>query len=77
MTADPKIKVSQRATLYPQAVTLKMSDEQLKLIEQRAKHCRVRPSVWMRSILMQAAISASRDPGDGYLRIREPDGVTT
>jgi hypothetical protein len=32
----------------------------------------------MRSILMQAAQSASRDqPRDGYLRIREPEGITT
>ena len=38
----------------------------------------VRPSVWMRSILMQAAKSASREqPADGYIRVREPEGITT
>lgn len=66
-----------RATLYPEVATIKMSREQRRLIEQRAKHCGVRPSVWMRTILMQAAQSASRQTSDGYLRIREPDGVTT
>lgn len=68
---------AQRATLYPEAATIKMSREQRRLIEQRAKHCGVRPSVWMRSILTQAAQSASRQTSDGYLRIREPNGVTT
>jgi hypothetical protein len=66
-----------RATLYPAVTSIKMSAEQLRLINQRAKHCGVRPSAWMRSILMQAAQSASRQTSDGYLRIREPDGVTT
>ncbi len=66
-----------RAILYPAIASIKMSAEQLRLINQRAKHCGVRPSVWMRSILMQAAKSASRETGDGYIRIREPDGVTT
>ena len=47
------------------------------IIAQRAKHCGVRVSVWMRSVLLQAAQSAARQPSDGYLRIREPDGVTT
>lgn len=66
-----------RATLYPAVASIKMSAEQLRLINQRAKHCGVRPSVWMRVVLMQAAQSAARQPSDGYLRIREPDGVTT
>jgi hypothetical protein len=66
-----------RATLYPHVASVKMSAEQLRLINQRAKHCGVRPSAWMRSILMQAAQSATRVKGDGYLRIREPSGVTT
>ena len=68
--------MSRRATLYPEVATIKMSHEQRRLIDQRAKHCGVRPAVWMRSILMQAAQSASRQTSDGYLRIREPDGVT-
>lgn len=67
-----------RTALYPAVASIKMSAEQMKLINQRAKSCGVRPSVWMRSILMQAAQSASRDqPRDGYLRIREPEGITT
>jgi len=66
-----------RTTLYPEVATIKMSHEQRRLIDQRAKECGVRASVWMRSILMQAAKSAARKPEDGYLRIREPDGVTT
>jgi hypothetical protein len=67
-----------RAALYPAVASVKMSAEQMRLINQRAKLCGVRPSVWMRSILMQAASSASRDkPRDGYLRIREPEGITT
>jgi hypothetical protein len=63
--------------LYPEVATIRMSAEQLRLINLRAKHCGVRPSVWMRSVLMQAVKSAGRNPTDGYLRIREPDGVTT
>ncbi len=66
-----------RSILYPAVASIKMSTEQLRLINQRAKSCGVRPSVWMRSVLMQAVQSAARRPSDGYLRIREPDGVTT
>jgi hypothetical protein len=66
-----------RATIYTEMATVKMTPEQRRLINQRAKHCGVRVSVWMRSILMQAAQSAARQSSDGYLRIREPDGVTT
>jgi len=55
------------------STTLKLTPEQHKLIDQRAKQCGVRMSVWMRSILLQAA---QRHPHEGYLRIREPDGAT-
>lgn len=54
--------------------TIKLTPDQHKLIDMRAKRCGVRMSVWMRSILLQAA---SRQASEGYLRIREPDGVTT
>ena len=54
--------------------TIKLTPEQDRMIDQRAKKCGVRKSVWMRSILLQAA---SRQASEGYLRIREPDGVTT
>jgi len=66
-----------RATLYPAVASIKMSTEQLRLINQRAKHCGVRPSVWMRTVLMRVAQSAADNRSDGYIRIREPDGVTT
>ncbi len=67
-----------RAAFYPARASIKMGAEQMKLIKQRAKTCGVRPSVWMRSILMQAAKSASREqPADGYIRVREPEGITT
>lgn len=69
--------MSSRATIYTEVSSIKMTPEQRRIINQRAKACGVRVSVWMRSILMQAAQSANRQPSDGYLRIREPDGVTT
>jgi mobilization protein NikA len=53
--------------------SLKLTPEQHKLIDQRARQCGVRMSVWMRSILLQAA---RRQSHEGYLRIREPDGAT-
>jgi hypothetical protein len=65
-----------RAVIYTEITTIKMTAEQRRLINQRAKQCGVRASVWMRSILMQAAQSAARS-SEGYLRIREPNGVTT
>lgn len=55
-------------------ITVKVSAEQLRLIDQRAKKCGVRMSVWMREILLQAA---TRQASVGYLRIKEPDGATT
>ena len=54
-------------------ITIKVSSDQLDLIEKSAKRCRVKVSRWMRHILIQAA---TRQPAEGYLRIREPDGVT-
>lgn len=55
-------------------VSIKLTPEQHRLIEVRAKKCGVRVAVWMRMILAQAA---SRQADQGYLRIREPDGATT
>lgn len=66
-----------RAIIFTEVATVKMTPEQRRLISQRAKLCGVRVSVWMRSVLMQAAQSAARQPSDGYLRIKEPDGMTT
>jgi hypothetical protein len=45
----------------------RVTADQYKLIDQRAKQCGVRLGVWMRFILLQAA---SRKPSEGYLRIR-------
>ena len=44
-----------------------------ELIEQRAVRSGLRPATWMRSILHQAATSKPKN--DGYIRIREPNGV--
>lgn len=55
-------------------VGIKFTPEQYRAIEQRAERRGMRASVWMRSILLQAA---SRPLSDGYLRIREPDGALT
>ncbi len=54
--------------------TIKLTPEQHKLLDQRAKRCGVPLARWMRSVLLQAA---TRQASEGYLRIREPDGVTT
>lgn len=66
-----------KSVIYTTITSLKLTPTQQRLIHQRAKLCGVRTSVWMRSVLMQAAQAAARRPVDGYLRIREPSGVTT
>ena len=55
-------------------VTIKMTPEQYELVDRCAQRCRVNTSAWMRSILLQAA---SKRASEGYLRIREPNGVTS
>lgn len=59
--------------------SFKLTPEQHRLIDQRARKCGVRMSVWMRSILLQAASAepARVGRGGGYLHIREPDGATS
>jgi hypothetical protein len=54
--------------------SFKLTPEQYKMIDAKAKQCGVRMSVWMRTILLQAA---SRNSSEGYLRIREPNGTIT
>lgn len=61
-----------RAT-HTKTATFKLTPEQDRLIKQRAKQCGVRTSIWIRTILLQAATRKARE---GYLRIREPDGAT-
>lgn len=60
-------------------VTIKLTPEQHKLIDLRAKRCGVRMSVWMRSVLLQAANATAErvGRGEGFVRIREPNGATT
>lgn len=57
-------------------VIFKVTPEQYQRILQRAEQCGVRPTQWMRSILLQAA-NRTRLTSDGFLRIKEPDGATT
>jgi len=54
--------------------SLKLTPDQHKMIDQRARKCGVRMSVWMRSVLLQAA---SKQVKEGYIRIREPNELTT
>ena len=54
-------------------ISIKLASEQLAHIERSAKRCGVKVARWMRHILLQAA---TRQPAEGYLRIREPDGTT-
>ena len=52
-------------------LSVRVTAKQAQLIEQRAKRCGVPTRVWMRTILLQAA---QRQPSEGFLRIKEPDG---
>ena len=51
-------------------VGLKITPDQHQVLEQRAADSGVMLSVWMRSILLQAA---NQKPRKGHLRIREPN----
>ncbi len=55
-------------------VLLRFTPEQYRIVQQRAERCGLRPSAWMRSILLQAA---NRQSVEGHLRIKEPNGATT
>lgn len=57
-------------------VGIKFTDEQHRMIAQRAERCKVSMSAWMRAILLQAA-SSSNASKPGYLRIKEPNGALT
>jgi len=67
-----KDAAKRKVAVKTKVATVKLSPEQHRAIEQRAKKCGVRVSMWMRSILVQAA---TRKPDAGFLRIREPDGA--
>jgi uncharacterized protein (DUF1778 family) len=53
-----------------EVLTLRFTPDQRRIIDERAELCRVRTSVWVRSILLQVA----RNPD--LRRIREPNGET-
>lgn len=53
------------------SIALKFTADQVRLLDQRAKRCGVSRAAWMRTILLQAAV---RQPAEGFLRIKEPDG---
>lgn len=53
---------------------IRFTPKQQRMIDDRAKRCGVKKSVWMRSVLLQAA---TREVSDGHIRIKEPDGATT
>ena len=53
---------------------IRLAPDQYCLIAQRAEHCGVKVSTWMRLVLLAAA---TQKPRKGYLHIREPDGTTT
>jgi hypothetical protein len=63
--------MARRAT-HTKTATFKLTPEQHRAIVSRAKQCGVRTSIWIRTILLQAATRPARE---GYLRIREPDGT--
>jgi hypothetical protein len=57
------------------SVTIKLTPVQYRNINQRSEKLGVRVAVWMRTIVCHAA---TKEPDiDGYIRIREPDGMTT
>jgi hypothetical protein len=57
--------------------TIRLTPDQHKAIDQRARRCGVHMSVWIRSILLQVVTqnAATDERGRGFLRIREPDGA--
>lgn len=55
-------------------LTIKVTADQLRMIDAKADKCGVKRGPWVRSVVMQAARSIAQQ---GFLRIREPDGVIT
>jgi len=66
-----------RVSAKTRRATIKFTPEQHQLIRDRARSRGLKATVWMRSILLQAATSqSSAEGGRGYVRIREPNGET-
>jgi hypothetical protein len=63
-----------RVRVKTKVMTIKMTPEQYRTIEQRAARSQVNMSAWGRSVMSQAA---SRPASGGYIRIKEPNGDTT
>lgn len=61
-----------RSTAKIKRFTVKLTPDQHRAIATRAERCGMRPGVWMRAILVQAAL---RQPSDGRLLLKEPDGA--
>jgi hypothetical protein len=67
----------ERISAKTRRATIKFTPEQHQLIHERARSRGVKATVWMRSILLQAATSqSSAEGGRGYVRIKEPTGET-
>jgi len=62
-----------RSTAKIKRFTVKLTSEQHRAIAQRAERCGLKPSTWMRAILVQAATRTAS--GDGRLFLKEPDGA--
>jgi hypothetical protein len=71
---QPSVDRMADISLKTRQTAIKFTPEQYRLLELRAARSGTRVSVWMRSILVQAA---TLKPHKGYLRIRDPDGATT
>jgi hypothetical protein len=66
-----------RISAKTRRATIKFTPEQHQAIHERARSRGVKTTVWMRSILLQAAASSSTaEGGRGYIRIKEPTGET-
>jgi hypothetical protein len=73
----PQLK-KKRVSPKTKRATIKFTPEQHRLIHDRARMRGVKATIWMRSILLQAATSqSSAEGGRGYVRIKEPSGETT
>lgn len=63
-----------KVAIKSKVVTLKLTPEQFRVLEQSAQRCGVRLGPWMRAVLVQVA---EQKPKKGFIRIRELDGAST
>lgn len=69
-----RTQMAARIAAKTRPVTVKFSDDQYTVIENRAARCKMNVAVWLRSIALQAA---TRPASDGRILIKEPDGGMT